>query len=98
MKVYISGVISKGGTLATEKIQANLEKFEAARLKLVAAGHEPWSPPHHVPGGFQPSTTYAQWLAYMRLDIKALMDCEAIYKLEGWEESRGACLEVQIAR
>ncbi len=30
-------------------------------------------------------------------DIKALIECDAIYMLRGWEKSNGASLEYQIA-
>ena len=33
----------------------------------------------------------------MREGIKLLMDCDAIYMLEGYEHSRGAKLELQLA-
>jgi hypothetical protein len=33
----------------------------------------------------------------MREDIKALMDCEAIYLLAGWRESEGSSIEAVIA-
>ena len=38
------------------------------------------------------------WLDYMRADIKALVDCEAIIMLDNWEESDGAKLELIIAQ
>lgn len=37
------------------------------------------------------------WAEYMRRDIKALMDCDAILMMPGWEQSRGAKLEKDIA-
>ena len=38
------------------------------------------------------------WLDYMRADIKALVDCEAIIMLDNWKESNGAILELKIAQ
>jgi hypothetical protein len=35
---------------------------------------------------------------YMREDIKQLLDAEAIMMIEGWHESKGACLELEIAK
>ena len=37
------------------------------------------------------------WAEYMRTDLRALLDCEAIALLPGWEQSRGARCEVSIA-
>jgi uncharacterized protein DUF4406 len=98
VKVYISGVISKGGTLSEDEINRNLARFEAARVVLLNQGHEPWSPVHHIPENGKPSTDYASWVAYMRQDIAALVGCDAIFMIPGWEESRGARLEVHVAR
>jgi len=39
-----------------------------------------------------------QWIDYMRADIKALVDCDAILMLPDWEESDGAKLELLIAQ
>lgn len=38
------------------------------------------------------------WVDCMRVDIKALADCDAIYLLRGWENSDGANIEYYIAR
>lgn len=37
------------------------------------------------------------WIDYMRADICLLMQCNAIYMLEGWHVSRGARVERRIA-
>ena len=37
------------------------------------------------------------WEDYMRLDIRAMMDCDTIFMLPNWTKSRGARLEHQIA-
>jgi hypothetical protein len=37
------------------------------------------------------------WENFMREDIAMLLECEAIYMLKGWKESRGATLELTIA-
>lgn len=38
------------------------------------------------------------WHACLRNDIKALVDCNVLVLLPGWEESAGARLEVHIAK
>lgn len=35
---------------------------------------------------------------YMRQDIKHLLECDAIILINGWEKSRGAKLELEVAR
>ena len=37
------------------------------------------------------------WAEYMRTDLRAMLDCEMIALLPGWEQSRGARREVSIA-
>lgn len=39
----------------------------------------------------------ADWNDHMREDIRLLMDCDTIHMLPGWQKSRGATLEHQIA-
>ena len=99
MRIYITGVISKGGTLSLSEINNNLHKFRLAAELLRSQGHDPTDPTWHDPEGEdERSTTLAGWVEYLRKDIKLLMDCDAIYLLKGWEESRGSRLEVYIAR
>lgn len=38
------------------------------------------------------------WQSYMREDIKILMDCDAIYMLKNWGSSKGANIELKLAR
>lgn len=37
------------------------------------------------------------WHDYMREDVKALCDCDSIYMLENWKDSKGAIIEHTIA-
>lgn len=38
------------------------------------------------------------WEGYMRADIAELMKCDTVYLLPGWEKSRGAQIEVYLAK
>ena len=90
MKVYVSGPISG---IKND----NAEAFAAAFVALAAAGHDPVSP---IDIGHDLECTMGRdptWSEYMREDIKALMDCDGIYMLDGWEKSSGARLEEHIA-
>jgi hypothetical protein len=40
----------------------------------------------------------APWAAHMRRDLHAMMDCQGVAVLPGWEASRGAQLEVTVAK
>lgn len=46
---------------------------------------------------FQDGRYMHTWQCYMRYDIKALMDCQAILPLDNASDSRGAKLEMQLA-
>ena len=85
MKTYISGPIS-GRTF-----QEAQEHFRVAELNLIHQKIEvvnPMALPHEHGG---------TWKEYMKEDISALMECDSIYMLKGWEDSAGARLEFQIA-
>ena len=49
--------------------------------------------PHELHNG----DTSQHWTYYLRRDLRALLDCDAIVLLPGWEKSRGATLEDAIA-
>lgn len=85
MKIYISGKITGLLPEVADKL------FKDAERKLTLDGHEvvnPMTIPHDHD---------KTWLSYMRADIKALVDCDAIYMLRNWTESKGACTEFNLA-
>lgn len=85
MKIYISGKITG---LPIQEAQNN---FEAAEKRLKSEGHEPINPMK------LPHEHGKTWSEYMKEDIKALLECDGIYMLVGWQESKGACTEFNIA-
>ena len=85
MKVYISGQIT--GLEAPEA----LKNFNKAENVLKLLGHRVVNPMKiNKPGD--------SWKQCMITDIKALMDCDAIYMLSNWINSRGARIEFCIAK
>jgi hypothetical protein len=70
---------------------ANFPAFHAAAESLRASGHEAVNPAEIMPDKGLP------WHAYMRADIKALCDCDALALLPGWQNSQGAHLELHVA-
>lgn len=85
MKVYISGPISG---LPYEKVE---KAFSKAEIRLQEQGYEVVNP---LNNGLPREST---WNEHMRADIKLLLDCDAIYMLNGWEYSKGASLEYDLA-
>lgn len=85
-KIYISGKITG---LSQE---AALSSFNRAELFLVSEGWEVINP-MTINHNHDKS-----WESYMRVDLKALLDCEAIYMLNDWHTSRGANIEYNLAR
>lgn len=86
IKIYISGPISG-------RPDGNQAAFYAAAKRIIEEGAYPVNP--HDVGYLLPDGS--SWLDYMRVDIKALVDCDEIYMLHGWWRSRGARLELAIA-
>lgn len=81
--IYISGAITGN---------ANAEAhFESAESFLKAKGYNPINPMklEHF--------NAKSWEDYMRTDIKALMDADAIYMLRGSERSPGSQIEKGLA-
>lgn len=83
-KVYISGPI-------TGIDFGNRFAFMAARCGLELCGYEVVDPSEVK------LDDDASWADYMRADLKLLLDCDFIFMLEGWEDSKGARLERELA-
>lgn len=84
MKIYISGLIS-GDEKHAEKL------FQQKETELLAQGFEVVNP-------FKLDHNHdKRWDQYLKVDIKALMDCDLIYMLNSWRMSKGAKLEHELA-
>jgi len=85
MRVYIAGP-------TTGLPEFNFPAFNAIAEEMRVAGWHVENPAEHghVEG--------AEWADYLRYDIGRLATCEAIMLLPGWSNSRGAWLEVSIAK
>lgn len=84
-KVYISGKISGKEPFARSE-------FGVAEQLLLDSGFEPVNP---FKNGLTEDDT---WERHLAVDIVALLECDAILQLPGWEDSRGARLEYEVAR
>lgn len=84
-KVYISGPI------AHYDREERLYMFGNAERVLRVQGYEPVNPfKNGLPAD-------AHWKDHMRADIRMLVECDIIYMLRGWELSKGAKLELDVA-
>lgn len=85
MRVYIAGPM-------TGLPEFNFPAFNAMAEVLRADGWHVENPAEHghVDG--------AEWADYLRYDISRLSTCSAMMLLPGWSSSRGARLEVSIAK
>ena len=85
MKIYISGKIS--GTDLTE----TRNRFAAVAKAMKRIDVEPVNP---LENGL---SEHDSWEAHMLKDIADLLQCKAIYMLQGWQDSKGARIEHYIA-
>lgn len=83
-KIYISGPVTGIPDL-------NAPAFNSEAAWYRALGHEVVNPIDVKLG------QDATWLDYMRADIKLMMDCDRIHMLPGWQASRGAVVEYNLA-
>lgn len=84
-RVYISGAIAHHDLCERKLAFGNASRY--LRLK----GYEAVNP---FDNGVADD---ADWHEHMRADIRMLVECDAIYMLNGWEHSKGAKLELDVA-
>lgn len=84
-RIYIAGPMSG-------LPESNYPAFNAKAAELRSQGHHVENPAEN------PVPPCGSWLGYMRMALAQLATCEAIYMLPGWQGSRGAAIEYQLAR
>ncbi|RKV80363.1 MAG: DUF4406 domain-containing protein [Alloprevotella sp.] len=85
MKVYISGQISG---IEYEEARA---RFDKAEDFLKGLGVDTVNP---MDNGLPEEST---WIQHLCKDLELLHDCSHIYMIDGWQLSRGACVEYDFA-
>lgn len=84
-KIYISGKITG------LKFEEAFYLFYKAEKLLQSQGYSVVNPmklPHEHD---------LSWESYMKEDLKAMLDCDSIYLLPNYKDSRGAMIEYQLA-
>ena len=89
-KFYISGPI-------TGRVNLNREAFEKAENDLRALGYDVFNPQSIPPPTPWPKDPEHVWRYFMKACVKELPDCDSIFMLEGWRDSRGGRWEHDIA-
>jgi nucleoside 2-deoxyribosyltransferase len=87
MKLYLAGPMSGHPG-------HNFPAFHEGARKLRDLGYEVVSPAEM---DFNADLTHP-WEWYMKKDIALLCGCDGIAMLPGWQQSKGACLEHEIAQ
>jgi hypothetical protein len=85
-KCYIAGPVSG---LDEKEYRASFRKAEIA---VAIMGYEPVNPVE------LPHNHDKTWLSCMREAITEMMKCDMVYVHGDWEQSRGASIEVQLAK
>lgn len=84
-RIYISGAI------AHHDFDERVRAFQCAAEYIKAQGGTPVNPfDNGVP-------VNAGWREHMKADIHALTECDGILMLRGWELSKGAKIEFDVA-
>ena len=85
-KIYISGAI------AHHDLEERKMAFSLCAAFCEHCGFEAVNP---FDNGVDQSE---DWRKHMRADIRMLVDCDAICMMDGWEQSKGCKLELDVAR
>ena len=84
MRIYLAGPMS--GLPAF-----NYPAFNAMAARLREAGYEVENPAEN------PDPEPATWENYLRTALRQMLTCDCVALLEGWESSKGARLEIDVA-
>ena len=85
-KIYVSGKITG------RDFQEALKHFADASVMLREKGYEVINPMELEHNHDQ------TWENFMQVDLQGMLECDSLYMLSGWAESRGARVEWNLAK
>lgn len=96
MKIYVAGPMSG-------RPRWNFDAFAQAAAELRALGYDVVSPAElDLADGFDPDAVLAidpqEYERLLMRSLGAMLQCDAVALLPGYETSRGARLEIEVAR
>jgi len=95
MKIYISGKITG---LPIEEAKQNFKNCENWLREDGYDVANPMELPEHAEIlAMTDLSSEEQWCLHMKADIKAMMDCDAIFVMSNYKESKGAMIEYELA-
>lgn len=91
-RIYISGPV-------TGMVDGNRAAFSRVEKEVFAAGFDAENPRRNkLPGYFDIEIDCEElWQFQMKRAVKQLMDCDTIVMLNGWENSKGATIELWLS-
>jgi len=91
MKLYIAGPM-------TGIPEYNFPAFNKAATVLRDKGFDVVNPAELDEQDVKDGKATQPWSYYLRRDLKALLECDGIFALKGHDQSRGATLEISVAK
>jgi hypothetical protein len=93
LKIYIAGRYTH---TTEEERRQYVEAGKLAILQLMKKGHTPICT-FSMTDGLEHNNMGLHYDDFMNLSLEWLLNCQAVYMLEGWEQSNGARIERELA-
>ena len=84
--IYVAGPYTAASKAA---IDANIRRAEAAAIELLRAGYAVLCPHKNTAH----LDNVMPWEDFMEMSMTQIERCDAVLFIEGWEHSRGCCME-----
>lgn len=93
MKIYIAGPITVDKDHYQEHFRKAEEYLKSLNWEVINPALEEYDDCFYKETGEKDKWTPKAWLFYIKRDMDLVSQCDAIYMLEGWEQSPGANVE-----